>query len=400
MFNNYKQIWVGKGLHAKVRQAKISFAVYLKLWLINAKISFENLVLKFFRFILYKQLKNHKKILIFRTGSLGDSINALPSIQAVIENYPSAYVDILTNAGKKNLVGLQYLIKEGLYNEIIDYNGLPKRKLFHFLKQKKYDLIIQLPQVDAGFVKLLRDLIFFRWIAPEGSGWFVSQSKWFKKTQSKYLTFENENERLLRHMMEMGYIIKHPFPRLNIQNSDIEFVKNLMLNNNIKKDRIKICVVIGAKRSQNRWPINYFKEVITHFLPRAEIILIGSTEDQILSAPLNIAGVTDFCGKLTPIQSAALISFCDVTLSNDTGPMHMSYAVQTPTIALFSSRDLPGKWYPPENNNVVFRAKDIKCEACFSEVCKNNICMQAIKPEKVINAMEQLIEMKVSDCKI
>jgi len=74
--------------------------------------------------------------------------------------------------------------------------------------------------------------------------------------------------------------------------------------------------------------------------------------------------------------------------------MHLSYAVGTMVIALFSSRDLPGKWYPSGKNNHVFRASNIHCEACFSETCNNNICMQAIQPSEVISCAEQLLNSR------
>ncbi|MCC6287127.1 MAG: glycosyltransferase family 9 protein [Chitinophagaceae bacterium] len=383
----------GNYINAEINCGNIPFSVNVKLWLINTKLCIENNILKFFIWLLFKKPNTYKKVLIFRTGSLGDSINAIPSIQSVVDSYPAAKVDILTNAGRKNLVGIRYLIPENLYSEIIDYNELSKKDLFKSLKKRNYDLVIQLPQVDANFLRLLRDLLIFSRIATQGMGWFISQTTWFRKTQAKYLIFENENKRLLKYLKTKGLITKNTTAKLNISKQDKEYVQKLISNFNFGAGKKKISIIVGAKRSQNRWPIEYFKKVVDHFSRQVVIILIGSKEDQILAIPLvEIPGIINFCGLLTPMQSAAMISLCDVTLSNDTGPMHMSYAVQTPTIALFSSRDLPGKWYPPEENNIVFRANGIKCEACFSEICTNNICMQAIKPEDVITAIEKIIQ--------
>ena len=345
------------------------------------------------RKVLFGSINNPKRILIFRTGSIGDSICAIPSIISVGKTFPQADIDILTNAGRKNLVGLQYLLKPVYYKNIIDYNGISKKKLFATLRKGKYDLIIQLPQVDATFISLLRDLIIFRAIAASGVGWFVSQSKLFRKTQSKHLIFPNENSRLLGYLKRQGFVTEGIQAELNLQQKDIELVEALFIQEKITTQDIKICMVIGAKRPQNRWPIEYFSQVAEYFSSKAKIILIGADEDNLLAQPLlHIPNIINFCGKLTPMQSASILSMCNITLSNDTGPMHMSYTVGAPTIALFSSRDLPGKWYPPNGkDNFVFKTEYVKCQACFSETCDNNICMKAIMPDLIIQTINRYL---------
>lgn len=379
-------------LNAQTVKSNIPFAPRIKLALSHFIFWMENVTLKWSCKILYKKSMSPKKILIFRTGSLGDSICAIPSIRAVRQNFPSAQIDILTNAGHQNLVGLRYLLDKSLYTEIIDYDGLPKLILFRLLRRKKYDMVIQLPQVDAPFLSLLRDLTIFRRIAPSGFGWFISQNKWFRKTQAKYLLFSNENQRLLNYLRDRNLTINDESIALALSEEDIRESRHLMETENKGSSRKKIAVVVGAKRPQNRWPIQNFKIVCDYFSPICNIFLIGSTEDSKLVEPLlDIPNVVNFCGRLKPLQSAAMLSFCDVTLSNDTGPMHMSYAVQTPVVALFSSRDLPGKWYPPGKGNYVFRNENVFCQACFNEACSNNVCMQEILPCSIITALKQIL---------
>jgi heptosyltransferase-3 len=177
---------------------------------------------------------------------------------------------------------------------------------------------------------------------------------------------------------------------------DVQTAKALLQQEGWQPGIPLIAVVVGAKRPQNRWPIGYFKQVVEHITNRYQVVLAGSQEDNELVRPLmDIRQVINACGRLTPMESAALLSLCTLTISNDTGPMHLSYGVGTPTIALFSSRDLPGKWYPPLDRNVFFRTPDVPCQACFSETCNNNICMQAISPEQVIAEAENLLEQEI-----
>jgi ADP-heptose:LPS heptosyltransferase len=382
-------------LNAKHIIGRIPGTSKLKLRLADFQMQFLNGLLSLARNSLYNKLPGSPdRILIFRTGSLGDSLCAIPAIRSISAAYPKASIDILTNAGKKNLIGLGQLLPSDGYREIIDYYGYSKKILFKLLKQKKYDLVIQLPQVDAGFLHLLRDLFFFRLIARAGFGWHLSQSKWFRKTQARYLRFSNEISRLQWLLYKESAIkVGQEKSILKPSIEDLEFVNKFISDASIHNTQGMLAIVVGAKRSQNRWPMDYFKKITEHFSTTYTIILIGSSEDNILVENLaNIKNVLNTCGKFTPLQSAAAMSLCELTISNDTGPMHLSYAVGTPTIALFSSRDLPGKWYPPEGTNYVFRKENVHCEACFSEVCNNNICMQAILPEEVIELAEQVLK--------
>jgi ADP-heptose:LPS heptosyltransferase len=380
-------------MQARVTVLPVPFIKKCQLFLADKVLACQNSILAFLRYLIYKrQPRTIRSILIFRTGSLGDSLCAIPTIQSIHKQYPQAAIDVLTNTGKKNLAGLNHLIDKSIYREIIDYNGYSKLKLITFLRQRNYDLVVQLPQVDAGFYPLLRDLIVFRTIAPAGFGWYKSQIKWFRKTQARHLQFPNEIERLSKLLQRHGIVPHVPDTILYPSSNDLEYAKKILEELGVYSFKNLIAIVVGAKRVQNRWPIDYFKEVVTYFSSGYQLLLIGAGEDNALVQELsNIKNVVNVCGRFTPVQSAAVISLCRLTISNDTGPMHLSYAVGTPTIALFSSRDLPGKWFPPEENNRVFRAEKIACEACFSEICNNNICMQAIKPSDVIKTAEELL---------
>mgnify|MGYP000235851713 CR=1 FL=1 len=161
---------------------------------------------------------------------------------------------------------------------------------------------------------------------------------------------------------------------------------------NLNEDKY-IAVVVGAKRKQNRWPIEYFQEVIEYIIENGyKVLLIGGVADVEITRNLKVNENTIlFCGKLTPLESASILKLCKLTITNDTGPMHISYAVDTPVVALFSARDFQNKWYPPKDKGVVFRDNSIECRICLSEICKNNKCMKSIHPSDVIKYLEKII---------
>src|SRR5215831_9441730 len=111
-----------------------------------------NFVLGAFQKLLYRRANSPSRILIFRTGSLGDNICAMPAINAIRKKFPQARIDILTNAGKTNLVTLDKLLSPACYDTIIDYLGTSISSLFKKLRKNGYELVVYLPQVDAPFL--------------------------------------------------------------------------------------------------------------------------------------------------------------------------------------------------------------------------------------------------------
>lgn len=355
-------------------------------------IAIQNAILQFLNRLIYSKKNSHpNRILIFRTGSLGDSICATPALATIRKHFPGAQITLLTNAGSKNLVNPVNVISKNLYDDVIDYLDIRPFELYKILRKRKFDYIIQLPQVDASFFSLIRDLFFFRFIASEGWGWKVSRALLFKKVLERNVAYPSESERLINLAKENGIEPAENKFYLNISNDDKQKVEEYFLQNGIQGKKI-IAVAVGANSVKNRWPINYFEEVIHHFHHKYPILLTGGKDDIELVSRFNgMDQVYNTCGMFTPMQSALLIKKAAVALCNDTGPLHLSYAVGTPVVGLFASRDFYGKWFPPDNSiNRTFRTPDIACSLCFFNACSNNICMQAIKPSDVISAVEEL----------
>jgi ADP-heptose:LPS heptosyltransferase len=351
--------------------------------------TFENGIINVFRSILFRKPSVPSRILVFRTGSIGDNICAMPAIVAIRKTFPTAKLHILTNAGGSNLVSLQHLLHESYYDNIIDYLGYSARQLFDVIKKEKYDLVVELPQDQAPLAAQLRNMIFFRFAGiRSGFGWQVNTIFSFRQVQEKKMTFTSERTRL------MDVLAKHDirgdellFP-LRSSADDIRTVDSFF---EILPAKKIVALVPGAKRPQNRYPFERFQALASWLVERNyAVLVVGGPEDVERGRQLSVLqGVFDATGKFTPAQSAIALSRCSATISNDTGPMHLSYAAGTPVVGLFSSRDFQEKWFPPKGN-VALRNYDIHCSLCFSETCNNNICMQGIPLDKVKDAFLQL----------
>ena len=338
-----------------------------------------------------KGIKKAQNILIFSIGSIGDSVCRLPAIASIRKNYPNAKVDILTNQGNEELVSIDSLIDNSIINNIINYLGITGKELRRIIKRNKYDLFIELPVSLATVYRNIRNMLFVKSFGIKSAfGWEIASVKYFLKYQEKYLMFVNERERHLNNI-EMNGLVNYglAFP-LAITEQRVQKINDILKRNNLTDKKKNIAFVVGAKRPQNRWPVEYFNEVAQYLMSKDfNILLVGGKEDFELGELIRGDRVYNFAGKLDPVETALLLKNCELTISNDTGPMHLSYAVGTPVIVLFSSRDFPGRWYPPQSeNNKVFRNYDVPCTMCFSETCSDNICMKGIKSSFVIDMFE------------
>ncbi len=372
------------------KDTKKSFLDKLLILLADLNYKIKNGFLRQLQNLLFnnKNILERRKILIFRTGSMGDSICALPAIFSIRKNFPEAKIDILTNAGAENLVSLGGLIDKSLVNEIIDYRILNKKNLYSDLNKRNYDLFIEIPQNYTTLWRELRNIFIAKTLgAKSGFGWEIGANRFLASVQEKYFKFISERDRYLNLIEQAGlknYGLHFPLGMTKEIKSKIE-------------GRIKACpelvegtnnvgMVVGAKRPQNRWPIEYFKEVADYLLKQNKnILLFGGPEDFELAEQIKGDNVFNYCGKLTPIETAEMMKHCRLVISNDTGPMHLAYAVDTSLIAIFSGRDYANKWFPPEKCNIAIARNYLKkCLNCFDTPCDNS-CLRSIKPKYFID---------------
>jgi len=103
----------------------------------------------------------------------------------------------------------------------------------------------------------------------------------------------------------------------------------------------------------------------------------------------------NLAGKTSLRELISLISECDVFVTNDSGPLHIAYAVGTSLVAIFGSTDPKLTGPPPGSDggsNVVV-SPDISCSPCFERTCKTNDmrCMYAILSEDVYHGIKKVL---------
>ncbi len=131
----------------------------------------------------------------------------------------------------------------------------------------------------------------------------------------------------------------------------------------------------------------------------ATIALTGGSDERTLVEkiydairPENRASTLALAGRLSFAEFCALIEAADLTVTNNTGPMHMSAALQTPVVALFALTNPPEQWRPWRvPHRLLYH--EVPCRLCYKRACPyGHECLRLVTPEMVVEAATELLE--------
>jgi lipopolysaccharide heptosyltransferase II len=149
----------------------------------------------------------------------------------------------------------------------------------------------------------------------------------------------------------------------------------------------------GASWPGKRWTVEGFAAVARHLARERRAFLLvthGPGEEETARAVLAAAGGRGaLLGGAGWRELAAALSLCDLLLSNDAGPMHVSAAVGTTTVGIFGPSD-PAMWFPYPSAEG-HRAVDhrLACRPCSGKPCGARVCMAELAPATVIETLEE-----------
>ncbi len=136
--------------------------------------------------------------------------------------------------------------------------------------------------------------------------------------------------------------------------------------------------------------VRYFREeydldcVITHSEHMKEI-------DEV-RRELGDKGLYDISGKTNLMEMVALFKLASVAVVTDSGPMHVSCALGTETVSVFSSGN-HRQWDPRCHSHLI--TLDCDCSPCSketAEMCSTQKCINGITPEMMKNKIDEVMK--------
>ena len=341
-------------------------------------------------------------MLVYRLGSLGDTVVALPCFHLIARTFPGAHRALLTNIpiNAKAPAAAAVIGSTGLIHEYIHYpvgvrNPWHLAKLAFTLLRYRADVLIYLA-APRGPEALARDLRFFRLCGirhiygiPSGD---LAENLLDRQTG----LLEPEASRLARTLQPLGDALLDDQASWDLLLSQSEKAAAANSTQALAGVPYIVCAP-GCKAPANDWEDRNWSALFQQLSKRQPgyaLVLTGADGDGNRNEQLRSSWdgpSLNLCGN-SPREAAALLAGAALYLGPDSGPMHIAAAVGVPCVSIFSSRLGLGKWFPRGStepgtkHRVLYHRTD--CSPCGLELCiaEGKRCILAITPEMVCEA--------------
>ena len=294
------------------------------------------------------------KFLIIQTAFIGDVVLATPIAEALAQ-LDKTEVHFLVRKGNESLLeNNPFIDRVWIWNK--QQNKI--RNLFQLgneIRNEKFDCVINLQRFASTGFLTWRSGALKRIGFQENPFSFCFSSK-FKHEVNNGLHEVNRNLELLREFVP-GDFPPRLFPSVKNFETVAEF-----------KSKPYVCVAPSSVWFTKQWPKANFIQLVKELSKKHHVFLLGAKSDFDLCE--EVRGVdnlntTNLCGKLSFLESAALMRDAAMNFVNDSAPMHFASAMNAPTTAFFCST-IPEFGFGPlsEFSRIVEASEELACRPC------------------------------------
>lgn len=342
-----------------------------------------------------------KRVLLYRIGSLGDTVVALPSLHLVARAFPDSERRLLTNfpIHVKAPPAAAVLQDTGLVDGYFRYSIGTRSPgellaLWWQLVRWRPDVLIYLGGA-RGVKAARRDALFFRLCGLRRIIGVPTTEHLQQNLPMPDGSLEYECARLARTIAELGDArLDDPASwSLHLTSAEQARAGEVL---QAAGGRPLIAISLGTKVQANEWGSENWRTLLARLAtlyPTHALAITGAAIDNEASEYVAdgwrqaspASPVLNLCGVLTPRESAAVFSRAAVFIGHDSGPMHLAAATQTPCVAIFSARGKPRIWFPyGKQHRVLYH--HVECWGCNLETCiiEKKKCIASITVEEAL----------------
>ena len=341
-----------------------------------------------------------KSIVVCKFLGMGSIVQATPLLQTLKKNFPEAKIIFVTTKTNRKLLEMIPVVDKVL---TVDDSGMlatlttTLRLLFN-LWREKIDLHIDLETYSyystaLSTMSCARNRFgFYRKGVNIRMGVYTHMM--FFNARASIAQVYLQMARLAGCGEEVNSIYKFE-TREDVKSTLPEKLRPM----NFKADKKYIIINPNASdlRIERRWASENFVTLINRLAAAnndLQFVLIGAgNEADYVTSVFAKAdeqykpSIINTAGKINIEELIALIDGCTLMVSNDTGPMHLSFALNKPTVALFGPCS-PQQYGLSENAYSIY--KNIYCSPCVHDFitppCKgDNKCMKQIRIDEVFD---------------
>lgn len=338
-----------------------------------------------------------RRIAIFRALQLGDMLEAIPALRAIRSGFPQAEVTLIGLPWASILTRrfpayLDRFVPFAGYPGLVEMEADPERSA-RFIEEQRaysYDLVIQMHgsgSISNRFVRAIAKRLT--------AGYYQGEAPSCLTFAAPY---PDDAPEVLRNL-GLARLLDCPncSPRLEFPLSlEDRAEADALIQRAPRSGGPLIGLHVGARPPARRWPTASFSALADALAQReaARILLTGGpgeertareVEARMREPCINLAGQTSLGGL------AALIRSLDLFITNDTGPAHLAYALDVPSITLFGPAEYT-RWAPLDSSLHAVARHPVSCSPCAYWQCPiDHPCLRKISPQQVMLIAEKLL---------
>ena len=300
------------------------------------------------------------KFLVIQTAFLGDAVLATGLLEKLHALFPEAAIDLLVRKGNDGLfAGHPFL------NELLVWNKQEGKlsnlwKMLRRIRKKQYDKVINVQRFAAtgmltafsgaketiGFDKNPLSFLFHRRV------------KHVISTDAQPLHEVERNNELIRHFTDEKVFKPVLYPAIEDYNKVSAY-----------KSSPYICIGPASIWFTKQYPKEKWITFINLLPEHLHVFLLGAPNDKALAEEICTASthkaITNLCGNLSFLQSAALMKDAVMNYVNDSAPMHIASSVDAPVTAVYCST-VPSFGFGPlsTQQSIVEIPQPLYCRPC------------------------------------
>jgi len=331
------------------------------------------------------------KIAIVKLSALGDIIHAMIVLQFIKKNYPESEIDWFV---EKRFFGI--LENNPHINQIhqVNLKSVNKSKSLFLLwkelrkirKVGKYDLVIDMQG-------LIKSALVARIIPSDTTLGFDKNSLRESLASifydQKYKIDYAENV-IVRNLNLAGSALKFSFDKEEVLSKEVFlYPSQQFIFDHISSSKKNILLIPGASYPAKSYSIEKFVE-LTKQIDANFLTIWGSEKERIIANEIKqLSSTVEVLEELSLDGLISLISQVDLVIGPDTGPTHMAWALNIPSITLFGPTPGYRNTYVTSINKII----ESNSEVDPNKIDKSDYSINNIKVNDISKLAQKLLEV-------
>lgn len=329
-------------------------------------------------------------VLVVGPSWVGDTVISQSLLKLLKQQHPAAQIDYLAPPWTLPLLARMPEVRRGINNPF-GHGTLKlgeRRALGLSLRDQSYDHALVLPNSWKSAL-----IPWFARISRRTG--FRGEARWILLNDLRLLDTEALPQMVQRFAvlaLPSGTALPSTLPLPLLQSSTSQ-QQQLLARLGLESGKPAVAFCPGAEYGPaKRWPEAHFAALARMLKTRGCVVwLVGSPKDHAVAETIarDAEGACiNLCGKTDIAEATDLLAAARLTITNDSGLMHIAAAVGRPVIALYGSSS--PQFTPPLSTDARIITLAVDCSPCFERVCPlgHFKCLNDLSPEQVFAAID------------